>query len=127
MRARVRSADEPFPDSRERHLADLVQLRKRMAAIVKIAFTTIAILLSLGALLVVAGDIVSASNVLVKAIWNIDDFFDGPFSRDQGVFTFTGGNAVKLDAVCNWGLAAVVYMIVGNVMRSFLQPPPVRH
>ena len=93
-----------------------------MAAIVKLAFTTVAILLSLGALLVVAGDAISATNVLVKAIWNIDNFFDGPFSRDHGVFAFTGDNAIKLDAVCNWGLAAIVYMIVGNVLRSFLQP-----
>lgn len=122
MRARMRSADEPFPDSRERHRADVAALRLRMAAIVKIAFTTIAILMSLGALLVVAGDVISPDNPLVKAIWSIDDFFDGPFSRQGGVFTFTGNNAVKLDAVCNWGLAAIVYMIVGNVLRGFLQP-----
>ena len=122
MPARMRSADEPFPDSRERHHADIVALRRRMAAIVKIAFTAVAILFSLGALLVVAGTVVSPGNVLVKTIWNIDNFFDGPFSRDNGVFAFSGDNAVKLDAVCNWGLAAVVYMIVGNVLRSFLQP-----
>ena len=122
MPAKMRSADEPFPDSRQRHLADIDALRRRMAAIVKIVFTAIAILLSLGALLVVAGDAISRTNVLVKAIWNIDNFFDGPFSRDRGVFAFTGDNAVKLDAVCNWGLAAIVYMIVGNVLRTFLQP-----
>lgn len=120
--AKMRSADEPFPDSRERHLADIVALRSRMAAIVKIVFTVIAILLALGALLVVAGDAISPDNVLVKTIWNIDDFFDGPFSRDHGVFAFTGDNAIKLNAVCNWGLAAVVYMIVGNILRTFLQP-----
>ena len=122
MPAKMRSADEPFPNSRARHVADIVALRRRMAAIVKLAFTTVAILLSLGALLVVAGDAISATNVLVKAIWNIDNFFDGPFSRDHGVFAFTGDNAIKLDAVCNWGLAAIVYMIVGNVLRTFLQP-----
>lgn len=97
-----------------------------MAVIVKIVFTAIAILLSLGALLVVGQPAISSDNVLVKTIWNIDNFFDGPFSRDRGVFAFIGDNAVKLNAVCNWGLGAIVYMIVGNVLRSVLQPPAKR-
>jgi len=126
MPARVRSGDEPFADSRERHQHDIDELRQRMAVLVKIVFTTIAILLSLGALLVVGQPAISSQNVLVRTILHLDNFFDGPFSRDHGVFAFSGDNAVKLNAVCNWGLGAVVYMIVGNVLRSLLRPTPKR-
>ena len=91
-----------------------------------VVFTTIAILLSLGALLVVGQPAISSQNVLVRTVLHLDNFFDGPFSRDHGVFAFTGDNAVKLNAVCNWGLGAVVYMIVGNVLRSLLRPTPKR-
>jgi len=122
MPARMRSGDEPFPDSRERHQRELDELRQRMAVLVKIVFTAVAILLSLGALLVVGRPAISSSNVLVKTILDIDNFFDGPFSPDNGVYAFTGDNAAKLNAVCNWGLGAIVYMILGNVLRSVLRP-----
>ncbi len=122
MPARMRSGDEPFGDSKERHQHEIDELRQHMALLVKIVFTTVAVLLAIGALLVVGQPAISTNNVLVRTILNLDNFFDGPFSRDNGVFAFTGDNAVKLNAVCNWGLGAIVYMIVGNVLRSVLRP-----
>ena len=122
MPARVRSGDEPFADSKERHQREIEELRRHMALLAKIVFTVVAVLLAIGALLVVGQPAIRTDNVLVKAILNIDNFFDGPFSRDNGVFAFTGDNAVKLNAVCNWGLGAIVYMLVGNVLAAVLRP-----
>lgn len=126
MPARVRSGDEPFPDRSEAHALEVVELRLKMAAIVKIAFTLLAILLALGAVLVALGQYVTPTNVLVRSLWHVDDVFDGPFSRHGGVFTFTGHNARKLDAVVNWGLVAVIYMVIGNVLRGLLAPRETR-
>lgn len=107
---------------RGRHQQELNSLRAKVATIVKIVFTVIALILAVGALLSVAGKHVSADNPLVKLIYDIDDFFDGPFSRHHGVFTFSGANREKLDALVNWGIAAIVYFVIGNILRRILQP-----
>ncbi|WP_310962714.1 hypothetical protein [Nocardioides terrisoli] len=119
---KVRSSEEPFPDRKAQHEREIADLRLRMAALVKIVFTVIALFLALGALLVVAGDHISTDNALVRLVWHVDNFFDGPFSRDNGVFVFTGKNAAKLDAIVNWGLGAVVYMVIGNLLRKLMRP-----
>src|SRR5699024_7323196 len=80
----------------------------------------LAMILALGALLVVFGKNVSGENPVVKAIWNVANAIDGPFGRDDGVFHFTGKDGPKLNALVNWGLAAVIYLIIGNVLRKFL-------
>jgi hypothetical protein len=118
----MRSADEPLPDRRAQHERELAELRLNMAAIVKIVFTGLAVVLALGALLVAAGDRISASNSLVRFVWWLCRLIDGPFSRDQGVFVFDGANAEKLDAVVNWGCAAVLYMVIGNALQKILRP-----
>lgn len=119
---KVRAAEEPFPDRREQHAREIAQLRMTMAAIVKLVFTLVAVILSLAAVLVAVGRYVSPDNALVRLVLDLAGVFDGPFSKDGGVFAFTGKNAEKLDAVTNWGLAAIVYMLIGNVLRRLLRP-----
>jgi hypothetical protein len=124
---KVRSADSPFPDRKKQHEQEVADLRRKMAAVVKIVFTLLAALLALAAVLVVAGKYVSSGNALVKLVLNLAKVFDGPFSKDNGVFTFTGANAEKLDAVVNWGLGAVVYMAIGNFLHRVMQPRGTRN
>jgi hypothetical protein len=121
---RIRSADVPPPDRRAEHEREITELRLNMAAIVKIVFTGLAVLLSLGALLVAGGDKISHTNWLVKLIWHVCDWIDGPFSRTDGVFQadLNNANAEKLDAVVNWGIASVVYILVGNALQRILRP-----
>jgi hypothetical protein len=120
--AKVRAADEPFPDRREQHEREIAQLRMTMAAVVKLVFTLVAVILALAAVLIAISRYVSTDNALVRLVLNLAGVFDGPFSKDDGVFAFTGKNAEKLDAVTNWGLAAIVYMVIGNVLRRLLRP-----
>lgn len=100
--------------------SDLMALRMRLATIVKVVFGFFAVVLALGALLVVFGKNVSAENPVVRFIWDFADLIDGPFGRTDGIFDFTGKNGQKLDALVNWGLAAVIYLIIGNVLRRLL-------
>jgi hypothetical protein len=57
---------------------------------------------------------------VVRMIWDIAEAVDGPFGRDDGVFHFSGDNGPKLNALVNWGLAAVIYLIIGNLLRKLL-------
>jgi hypothetical protein len=119
---KVRTAEEPFPDRKAEHDKEIAALRQNMGAIVKIVFTALAALLALGALLVAGGSVISPENSLVKLVWHLVNVFDGPFAKDNGIFTFDGANADKLDAVVNWGLGAVVYMAIGNFLRALIRP-----
>lgn len=119
---KMTSAEEPFPDRREQHEREIAQLRATMAAIVKLVFTLVAVVLALAAVLVAVGRYVSTDNALVRLVLDLAGVFDGPFSKDDGIFAFTGTNAEKLDAVTNWGLGAIVYMVIGNVLRRLLRP-----
>jgi hypothetical protein len=44
------------------------------------------------------------------------------FSRDNGIFTFHGGDAATKNALANWGLAAVAYLVVGRILERVIRP-----
>lgn len=104
----------------EKRRQELTALRLRLATIVKVVFGFFAVILALGALLVVFGRSVSVENPVVQFIWNFADAIDGPFGRTDGIFAFDGENGPKLDALVNWGLAAIIYLIIGNALRRLL-------
>lgn len=114
-----KSAEGSDARSRKRQ-QDLTALRLRLATIVKVVFGFFAVVLALGALLVVFGRSVSAENPVVKFIWDFADAIDGPFGRTDGIFDFDGENGPKLDALVNWGIAAIFYLVIGNVLRRLL-------
>ncbi|HEY1522843.1 MAG TPA: hypothetical protein VGF70_07500 [Solirubrobacteraceae bacterium] len=53
-------------------------------------------------------------NVIVSDIHDAGQWLVGPF---KNVFSVSGA---KLHEALNWGLAAVVYLIVGNLLASLL-------
>ena len=100
-------------------LAELLLAHPRRTLL---AFGVVAVLLALGALMSVATNVISPTNPLVQFVYNVDTWFQGPFSRDGGVFSFTGNNAGKLDALVNWGVASLAYSLCGSILRSVLRP-----
>ena len=77
--------------------------------------------LLLGAVLVVLE--ANTHNALVEAVLRAADWADvGVFSRDAGIKQFTGEGAVVKNAVVNWGLGAVAWLVVGRVARRILTP-----
>jgi hypothetical protein len=57
----------------------------------------------------------NATNSLVKAVHNVANFFAGSFT---GLFKETGH--AKREITINWGIAAVVYLLVGVVISRLI-------
>jgi hypothetical protein len=120
------TSDEPFPDRKKGHAAQIAAFRAKVAVAIRIVFLVFAVVLAIGALLVAFRDNVSGSNGLVRFIKDFADAIDGPFSRGNGVFHFTGkghaaaASAVTKNALVNWGIAAVIYLIIGRVLSRFV-------
>jgi len=116
--------DEKAPQGkkRARPSIDQAKIRTRLAQVVWALFVLAALILAVGALLV-ALDNANESNGLVGFVMDTADAIDlGVFSRDNGVFTFSGDNAETKNALVNWGLGAVVYLVVGRLLERILRP-----
>jgi hypothetical protein len=120
------TSDEPFPDRKKRRAAaGIAAVRSRVAVAIRVIFLVFALVLAIGALLVAFRDNVSGSNGLVRLIKDFADAIDGPFSRGNGVFHFAGkghaaASAVTKNALVNWGIAAVIYLVIGRVLSRFV-------
>lgn len=101
--------------------AAIGEARVKVARIVGLVFSLIALLLAIGAVLVALGKNVDQANSVVKAILSFDDAVSGPLGRDHGVFTFHGKNALAKDALVNWGIAALVYLFVGRLLARLIR------
>jgi hypothetical protein len=72
-----------------------------------------------GAVLVVVG--ANTDNALVAGVLRLADLADlGMFSRTAGVKQFTGEHADSWNAVVNWGLGAVAWLLVGRIARRLI-------
>lgn len=97
-------------------------VRSQVARVVRILFIVLAVILALGALLVVLRDSVNEQNTIVKLVTDVAEAISGPFSREDGVFNFSGKNAVEKNALVNWGIAAIVYLVLGRVLAGLIEP-----
>jgi len=101
-------------------------VRSKAARAVRIIFAALATILALGALLVVLRENVNQENSVVELIINTADTISGPFSRTDGIFDFSGKNAVAKNAMLNWGIAAIVYLLVGRLLANLIAPKSAR-
>ncbi len=108
--------------SRKRGSAALTRVRLVAARVILLVFTFTAAMLALGALLVALRHNINADNPVVEAIIRFCDFVDGPFGRDTGIFKFHGKNEVAKEALVNWGIAALVYLLVGRLLDRVVRP-----
>ena len=57
-------------------------------------------------------------NALVEFVIDGADAVDlGVFSREDGIKEFTGDNAETKNALFNWGLGAVAWLVVGRILE----------
>ena len=125
MSPRVRT-DESAEDRKRRNNATQNAIRARVARAVRIVFGVLATILALGALLVVLRSNINEDNSVVRLITDTADAISGPFSRDEGIFSFEGKNAVAKNALLNWGIAAIVYLLIGRFLASAIGPKSTR-
>jgi hypothetical protein len=97
-------------------------VRAKAARVVRIVFGVLATILALGAVLVVLRNNINENNSIVELITNVADAVSGPFSRDDGIFSFSGKNAESKNALLNWGIAAIVYLLVGRLIANAITP-----
>ena len=103
-----------------------VAVRRKVARIVQIVFAVLAAILALGAVLVVLRNSVNEQNSIVTFITDVADAVSGPFSLNNGIFDFSGKNAVAKNALVNWGIAAIVYLVIGRVLAGLIAPKSAR-
>ncbi len=107
-------------DTHRRQRASAEQIRGIAASVLWKVAVTCAIFLVVGALLVAlkANPDSGIRNFFVGGAGLID----GPFTRKNGLFTFDGANALGESALVNWGIAAVIYLAIGNLLRRVIRP-----
>ncbi len=95
------------------------RVRTRAAQAVWAVAALFALVLAVGALLV-AIDQTNESNALVRFVLDLADSLDlGVFDRQDGVMSFDTDSA---NALVNWGLAAVAWLVIGRVLERLIRP-----
>jgi hypothetical protein len=65
----------------------------------------------------------NSQNALVRLVLDGADAVDlGVFSRANGIKEFTGEDAEVKNALLNWGLGAVAYLVVGRILDRVIRP-----
>lgn len=96
-------------------------VRTTVARVLWLVFLVCALMLAIGALLVALD--ANTKNGLVQFVLDFADAVDlGVFARKDGVFTFGGSNGNTLNALVNWGLAAVVWLVLGRIVERLIRP-----
>lgn len=99
----------------------LARIRRIIAQVIWLLFVVAALFLAVGALLVALD--ANTDNGLVGFVLDGADAVDlGVFSTDNGIMKFTGENAETKNALFNWGLGAVVWLVVGKILDRIIRP-----
>lgn len=96
-------------------------VRSRIASLVWIIAVVCAAILAIGALLV-ALDAVNESNPVVQWITDTAGTLAGPLGE---LFSFEKENSrtdQAKNALVNWGIAAVVYLLAGRILDRIIRP-----
>lgn len=116
----AKRAAEPARTER-RTTRDRAWWRTRLAGLLWTVCVLLALVLAIGALLVAIE--ANEDNALVDLVLSTADGVDlGVFSRENGVREFTGTNAETKNALFNWGLGAVVYLVLGRLLERLVRP-----
>jgi hypothetical protein len=83
-----------------------------IARLVRLAASIVALVIVAGIVLVLLD--ANLGNVIVRDIHDAASFLAGPF---KNVFSLKGH---KANTAVNWGLAAVVYLLVGSLIAGLL-------
>lgn len=114
------SADQPATARPSRSLT-VARVRDNVARVVWIVCMVLALILAVAAFTYALE--ANQDNGLVKLVRDLADVFDlGFFDLDNPVKAFEGKNAVVKTALFNYGLASVVYLVVGRVLERIIRP-----
>jgi len=100
-------------------------IRSRIASIVWIVAVVCAVILALAAILIALQDNVKSGNPIVEWLTGVSNVIAGPFGNVEGS-AFSGGlfnlDSTPKEALANWGVAALVYLVVGRLLDRVIRP-----
>ena len=109
------------PSKSNRAAAAFERIRSTLAQVIWLLFVLAAMFLAVGALLIALK--ANRDNDLVTFILKGADRVDlGIFSRRNGIKQFSGDNADIKNALFNWGLGAVAWLVVGRIVDRIIKP-----
>lgn len=96
-------------------------VRSKLAGLLWLVAVVCALFLAVGALLIALK--ANEENPIVEFVVAGAEYLDGPFSLEAGIFTFAddADGRVK-SALVNWGIAAVVYLVIGKILDRLVRP-----
>ena len=95
--------------------------RNKLASLVWLVAVVCALFLAVGALLIALK--ANEDNSVVALVISGAELLDGPFSLDSGIFTFADNADGRVkSALTNWGIAAVVYLVIGKILDRIIRP-----
>ena len=104
-------------------------VRNRIASLVSIVAVLCAVILVLGAIFVALNDVVGQNNPVVEWVKHTaDGLANGLINfgdSSGGIFDFekkNGNPNYAYNALANWGIAAVVYLVVGKIVSRVIRP-----
>lgn len=92
-------------------------VRSKLASAIWLVAVVCALFLAVGALLIALN--ANQDNDIVVFVLDGAEVLQGPF---KDLFTFRGENAETKNALVNWGVAAVVYLIAGKILDRIIRP-----
>jgi hypothetical protein len=99
----------------------VTKIRARVAQLIWLVCVLAALLLAVGALLIALD--ANRSNAAVEFILGAADYVDlDVFSRQDGIKQFRGDGAQVKNALFNWGLGAIAYLVVGRILDRIIKP-----
>jgi hypothetical protein len=97
------------------------RVRRILGQTVWVLCSLAALVLALGALFI-AFD-ANTGNALVKLVLDLADILDlGVFDRHDGIKEWTAENAQTKNALFNWGLGALAWLIGGRILERVIRP-----
>jgi hypothetical protein len=97
------------------------KIRAKVAQLLWLVCALAALLLAVGALLVALD--ANQKNDLVDFVLRAADYVDlGVFSREDGIKQFRGQGADVKNALFNWGLGAIAWLVVGRILDRIVKP-----
>lgn len=103
-------------------MESLAKVRRRGAQVVALACTVAGCVLAAGALLVALP--VDEQNPAVRLVYSVADVLDlGIFDRTEGIKHWTSEGAAMKNALLNWGLGAMAWLLAGRLVGWFSSRP----
>ena len=99
----------------------VTKIRARLAQLIWLLAALAALVLAVGALLIALD--ANRGNSLVDFVLRTADYIDlDIFSRQDGIKQFKGDGAQVKNALFNWGLGAIAYLVVGRLLDRIIKP-----